>query len=204
MAAVDPEPRRPSAQEVTQVVDILVSAFYLDPTWMWAFPDPDLRAEQHRRVWTILVESALHYPWVWLTEGNTATSVWIPPGGVDLSEEGGVALERAVNEILGPDAGRVMEGMERFEQARPHDVPHYYLTLIGTNTANRGHGYGLGLLADNLRHIDQERMPCYLEASNPANVDLYGRHGFEVVGSITMPSGGPEVATMWRDPSPAA
>ena len=80
-------------QEGRDVVAILVSAFYDDPTWSWAFPDPSLRAEQHRRLWGLFVDGAMRYPWVWLTPGNTATSVWIPPNGTDLSQEQEAALE---------------------------------------------------------------------------------------------------------------
>lgn len=45
-------------------------------------------------------------------------------------------------------------------------------------------------------------MPSYLEASNPANVPLYMRHGFEVLDLFTVPEGGPEVFTMWRAHTP--
>jgi L-amino acid N-acyltransferase YncA len=55
------------------------------------------------------------------------------------------------------------------------------------------------LLGENLRLIDAAGMPAYLEASNPANVALYERHGFEVRGSFKLPVAGPEVFTMWRD-----
>jgi ribosomal protein S18 acetylase RimI-like enzyme len=54
-------------------------------------------------------------------------------------------------------------------------------------------------LAGNLRRIDEAGMPAYLEASNPANVALYERHGFKVRGSFTLPGDGPEVFTMWRE-----
>jgi hypothetical protein len=57
MAAEDlRHPRMASAQDRGDVIAILVSAFYDDPTWSWAFPDPSLRAEQHRRFWGLFVE----------------------------------------------------------------------------------------------------------------------------------------------------
>jgi ribosomal protein S18 acetylase RimI-like enzyme len=59
----------------------------------------------------------------------------------------------------------------------------------------------LGLLAANLRRLDAEASPAYLEASNPANVALYERYGFQVRGSFALPEGGPTVCTMWRVPS---
>ena len=42
-------------------------------------------------------------------------------------------------------------------------------------------------------------MPAYLEASNPANVPLYQRHGFELAGAFDLPDFGPTVHTMWRE-----
>jgi len=186
-------------QDRDDVVAILVSAFYDDPTWSWAFPNPSLRAEQHRRLWGLFVDGAMRYPWVWLTPGNTATSVWIPPNGTDLSEEQEAALEPTIVEMLGADASAVIHAFELFDRAHPREVPHFYLSLLATSAAHRGRGYGLGLLAGNMRLIDEAGKPAYLEASNPANVALYSRHGFEVRGSFKLPGDWPEVFTMWRD-----
>jgi len=184
---------------VDDVVAVLLSAFHEDPVWSWAFPDPDLRAEQHRRLWRLFVQGAMRFPWVWLTRDSTATSVWIPPGGTELSDEQEPELEKAVEEMLGADAPRVLETLDLFEQAHPRDVPHFYLSLLGTAAEHRGHGYGLELLAENLREVDATGMPAYLEASNTANVPLYARYGFVVRDSFCTPCGGPEVVTMWRE-----
>ena len=199
MAAEDLSLRVASPQDWGDVVAILVSAFYDDPTWSWAFPNPSLRAEQHRRLWGLFVEGAMRYPLVWLTPGNTATSVWIPPNGTDLSEEQEAALEPTIVEMLGADASPVIHAVELFDRAHPREVPHFYLSLLGTSAAHRGRGYGLALLAENLRRIDEAGMPAYLEASNPANVALYERKGFEVRGSFKLPGDGPEVFRIWRD-----
>ena len=199
MAAEDLSPRVASPHDRDVVVSILVSAFHDDPTWSWAFPDPSLRAEQHRRLWGLFVEGAMRYRWVWLTPGNTAASVWIPPNGTELSQEQEAALEPTIVEMLGADAAQVIHAFELFDRAHPREVPHFYLSLLGTRVEHRGRGYGLGLLAENLRLIDDSGRPAYLEASNPANVALYERHGFEVRGSFKLPGDGPEVFTMWRD-----
>jgi ribosomal protein S18 acetylase RimI-like enzyme len=197
-------PRVASRQESADVVEILVSAFHDDPTWSWAFPDPSARAEQHRRWWGLFVDGAMRFPWVWLTQGNTATSVWIPPNETELSDEQEAALEPALVEMLGLKAARVLRAFETFDKAHPQGAPHFYLSLLATSAEHRGHGYGLGLLAENLRQIDEAQMPSYLEASNPANVPLYMRYGFEVLDSFTLPESGPEVFTMWREPSPVS
>jgi len=197
----EPGPRLASPHDADEVVSILVSAFYEDPTWGWAFPDPARRAEQHRRLWGLFVAGAMRYPWVWLTPGNTATSVWIPPEGTEFSPAQESEMEALIVQMCGAgaEAARVMHTHEMFDRAHPRDVPHFYLTLLATRVEHQGHGYGLDLLAENLRLVDQTGMPSYLEASNPANVPLYERHGFTVRGSFTLPGDGPEVFTMWRD-----
>jgi hypothetical protein len=197
--ADEPTARLATPQDSSDVVSILVDAFNDDPTWSWAFPDPAKRAEQHRRLWTMLVDGAMRFPWVWLTQGNTATSVWIPPNETELSEDQMAALEPAIVQMLGTKSSRVLQMLDMFDQAHPRGVPHFYLSLLATRTESRGHGYGLGLLAENLRQIDLAGMPSYLEASNPSNVPLYMRYGFDVLGSFTLPEDGSEVFTMWRE-----
>ena len=189
------------AAGVDECVAILVGAFYDDPLWSWAFPDDSRRHAQHAVVWRLMVEGAIRYPWTWLSAGGAATSVWIPPGGTELSDEAADGLEAVLLDLLGAGAARVQGALAALEEAHPHDRPHFYLSLLGTDPARRGHGHGLRLLADNLREIDALGMPAYLESSNPGNVALYARHGFVPVGLAT-PPGGPDVVTMWRDPQP--
>jgi GNAT superfamily N-acetyltransferase len=190
-------PRAVTPADHDTVVEILVESFYRDPLWGWAFPDDDRRRDQHRALWRMFVEGAARYPFTFLTDGATATSLWVPPGGTEMTDEQVAALEPALGEIVGDGAGRVMEAFDMFEQAHPHDEPHFYLSLLGTHPDHLGHGYGLGLLADNLRMVDEHGMPAYLEASNLANVPLYERYGFVELERVH-PAGGPEVATMWR------
>ena len=40
------------------------------------------------------------------------------------------------------------------------------------------------LMRHALAACDRDRLPAYLESSNPANIPLYERHGFERLGAI--------------------
>ena len=198
MTSTPAGPRRAADTDVDAVVALLVAAFHEDPTWAWAFPDPERRPAQYDVLWRFVVEGAMRYRTVWLTDDATATAVWIPPGGTDLSPEQEAEVPDALVAIAGSGADRVLRALEAFEEAHPRGEPHWFLSLLGTSPAHRGRGLGLGLLAANLQMVDEDRAPAYLEVSNPANVPLYERYGFALHGRFTLPGGGPEVVTMWR------
>ena len=189
-----------TAADLPAVAETMAKAFYDDPVWGWAFPDPERRLEQHRALWGFAVESALGHGWVWLTEGCASAALWIPPGEPELRPEDEERLGPLLVELLGEGAPRVLETYERFEAAHPHGEPHYYLSLLATHPDHSGRGQGMGLLADNLARIDAEGVPAYLESSNPANDHRYERLGFVRCGKFELPEDGPSVTQMWRDP----
>jgi GNAT superfamily N-acetyltransferase len=176
---------------------LLTAAFEHDPLWSWAFPDP-----RHLAIWwRLYLGSALRYPNMWIIGDFAAAAVWIPPGGVELTEAEEERVAPLVRELAGARAPAVMELLARFEAAHPEQPPHYYLSLLGTAPACRGWGLGMALLAETLRRIDAERAPAYLESSNPANDRRYQGVGFSAAGAFTTPDGARRVTTMWRAPA---
>ena len=77
--------------------------------------------------------------------------------------------------------------------------PHWYLPLIGVDPAHQGKGYGDALMANALERCDRDRAPAYLESTNPRNISLYRRHGFEPIGTIQAGSS-PLLVPMLRRP----
>jgi GNAT superfamily N-acetyltransferase len=182
------------------VTELFTLAFYDDPTWSWAFPDPERRIEQQRTWWSLYVHSALPHGWVWVTEDGGAASLWIPPGKPELSPEDEARVRPLLRELLGAHAENVLTLRDRFDSNHPTGEPHYYLSLLGTHPDHRGQGKGMGLLAANLSRIDELGFPAYLESSNRANDYRYERLGFVQVGEFALPGGESTVACMWRDP----
>ena len=85
---------------------------------------------------------------------------------------------------------------EQMGQYHP-DEPHWYLPLIGVDPAQQGKGYGSALLKYALRRCDEDGSPADSESSNPKNIPLYRRHGFEVLGTIQVGSS-PPITPMLR------
>lgn len=183
--------------DLDAVTETLWEAFRDDPLWRWAFPEHD----NLEPWWRLLIESALRYPWVWVVDDYAAASVWIPPGGSELTDDEEQRVEPLLRQLAGARSPLVLELVERFETSHPSDEPHYYLSLLGTHPRFRGRGLGMELLAKNLEAIDAEGMPAYLESSNPDNDERYERLGFVRHGEFSTPDGEHSVTTMWRDPA---
>jgi GNAT superfamily N-acetyltransferase len=188
--------RAASDADVDGVTAVLTSAFEHDPLWRWALPD----MESLEAWWRFYVESAVRYPLVWIAGDFAACSIWIPPGGTELTDEEELRVDPLIRSLAGPRAPDVLELLERFDATHPSGPPHYYLTLLGTAPSHRGQGIGMALLAENLRAYDADGVPSYLESSNPANDRRYAAVGYEPVGSFTTPQGEHTVTTMWRSP----
>ena len=89
---------------------------------------------------------------------------------------------------------------EMMEVANPHDRPHWYLNVIATLPSHQGRGLGARALRPMVERFDAAGEPAYLESSNPRNMTLYRRHGFEELGDpIDLPDG-PSLYPMWREP----
>jgi GNAT superfamily N-acetyltransferase len=180
------------------VVELLARAFYDDPTWRWAFPDPARRLDQLRAWWGLYVHAAVPYGHVRMTADGAAAAVWIPPGRAELPQEDEDKVEPLLRALIGSRADDVLALLDVFEANHPHEPPHHYLSLLGTHPDHRGRGEGMRLLATCLREFDEQGVPAYLESSNSANDRRYERLGFVRVGEFPVPGRG-AVSCMWRE-----
>jgi ribosomal protein S18 acetylase RimI-like enzyme len=193
-------PSRPATlDDLGLVTETLTLAFLHDPVWSVALARPDGSTAHHAPYWRLYVEGSLRYSTVFMTEDASAVSVWVPPGGTDLSDAGEAALERLVQTSLEPDAaGAMFELWERFSANHPRDEPHAYLSLLATHPDHRGQGIGQRLLGEDLARFDADVVPAYLESTNPGNDHRYERVGFRRVGGFRAVLDGAPISTMWR------
>jgi GNAT superfamily N-acetyltransferase len=190
--------RRASAADIDAVTSIVTLAFARDPLWAHAMALPSGGTAHHAVFWRVFVEGALRYPSTGMTGGGEAVSVWIPPGGTEMTPGQEQRLADLASDRLGPTAAAYLQLVSRFDAAHPRGEPHYYLSLLGTHPDHRGKGIGMRLLRHDLEQIDAEHLAAYLESSNPVNDHRYASVGFEPHGEFCFPGGGPVVTTMWR------
>jgi ribosomal protein S18 acetylase RimI-like enzyme len=187
------EVRAASDREQQAVIDVMTLAFSTDPMARWTYPDPATYLAIMPEMVRAFGGNAFAHGTVHVVDGGAAAAMWLPPG-VQPDAERLVALtdEHAPRERQG-DMTQVFEQMGRFHP----EEPCWYLPLIGVDPASQGRGYGSALLRHALVQVDRDKAPAYLESSNPRNVPLYERHGFEALGSIQVGSS-PTVVPMLR------
>jgi GNAT superfamily N-acetyltransferase len=177
------------------VVGVITLAFATDPMARWAFPDPGTYLAVMPQLAAAFGGNGLPHGAAHLIDGGMGAAMWLPPGVNPDAERLTALTDAHVPKERLPDMQRVFEQMDRYH---PPD-PCWYLPLIGVDPAHQGRGCGSALLKYALTRCDRDGMPAYLESSNPRNVPLYQRHGFEIIGQIQAGSS-PTMIPMLRRP----
>ncbi|HEY8618440.1 GNAT family N-acetyltransferase [Phenylobacterium sp.] len=165
--------------EQAAVLDTLTLAFATDPVTRYWWPG----ASDYLRWWPQVLlaqgERGFEAGSVHVTPDYEGAAMWLPPG-VTADPARMAALDMPGTADDERIAGKLREAMEQHHPA----TPHWYLWTLGVDPRRQGRGLGSVLLRHALARIDADGAEAYLEASNPALVPFYERHGFEVAGLI--------------------
>jgi len=175
--------------------EILASAFVDDPTMAWVFPDD--RHRKLRALFGFMVDDALEGLESVHVLDDRAAAAWTPPGTPPWDDARNERFIAHVAEVFHADDLDRLAALDAASQAAHPKEPHWYLGILGARPEAQGTGAGTELLGRTLQLVDRDRLPAYLESSNPRNLTLYLRHGFEVTGDIPI-EGGPSMTAMWR------
>lgn len=189
------EVRVANRAEKRSVIDTIVLAFCADPIIRWLFPDPSVFRETFPEFVDAYGGDAFEHESAHVVEDFSASALWLPPD-VHPDEEALVGLFRSsVPEERQEAAFGALDALQAYHPAEPF----WHLPLVGTEPTQQRNGYGSTLLEYTLERCDRDRNLAYLESTNPANLSLYIRHGFEVLGTIQVGTM-PPLFPMRRDP----
>jgi ribosomal protein S18 acetylase RimI-like enzyme len=172
---------------------VLVLAFTTDPAARWTWPQPESFLRNMPLAARAFGGKSFALCTANAIDGFSGVALWLPPGVTSDEEALGTLIERTAPASIQQDAAGVFEQMASFH---PHE-PHWYLPLIGVDPARQGQRLGDKLMAHALARCDADRLPAYLESSNPRNLGFYQRHGFEILGKIQVGSS-PTIVPMLR------
>jgi ribosomal protein S18 acetylase RimI-like enzyme len=175
------------------MIDTVVLAFAADPVARWNWPDPHQYLASMPSLVRAFGRGAFAHGGAHCTDGYGGAALWLPPGVQPEEAALDDVVQRTVSASIRSDAMAIFEQMARYHPRGPH----WYLPLIGVDPACQGHGHGGALMTYALRQCDQDHLPAYLESTNPRNISLYQRHGFQVIGTIQVGTS-PPLAPMLR------
>lgn len=200
--------RRPHEDETPEVVATLAEAFLDDPVTSFLLHEG--AAPGHGRRGTLVAAlfanrllGGIGIDKVLVADAGeriASAAVWVPPRspdnqGPDYTKVGLVNRLALGEEVMNE---RLIALVPMFELTPK--TPHWYLAFVGTRPSARAQGLASALIEAVTTGCDAEGVGAYLESSDPANVPLYERHGFEVTAEISI-EGGPTVPVMWREPA---
>jgi GNAT superfamily N-acetyltransferase len=189
--------RAARVEDFGELAAMLARAFYDDPVTAWFYPDAERRLRHARRFFGIRLRQLADQKLIFTTPALDGAALWTKPGRWREDMRQSLMLLPMLPVLL-PRIVRSTHAVREIERRHPV-VPHYYLSVLGTEPKQQGGGIGSALLGPVLRSCDSEDVGAYLECSKESNIDFYVRHGFTVTERIELPEG-PPLWLMWREP----
>ncbi len=184
-----------TASDEAGVIGVLTLAFSSDPMARWSPPD----AHQYLTHFPVIAKAfggnAFAQGTAYFADGYAGAALWLPPGFNPDEETMTDVVERTAPDAIKTEIFGVFEEMGKYHPIEPH----WYLPLIGVDPSKQGNGIGSALMKHALIRCDRDGSIAYLESSNPRNISLYKRHGFEVIDEIQV-GGSPTLYPMLRKP----
>jgi ribosomal protein S18 acetylase RimI-like enzyme len=189
------EVRALAADEMDHAIAAIVAAFLTDPAARFAWPGARDYLQSMPLAIREFAGASFQRGTALVSADLRGAALWLPPGAEPDSE----TLEK----VFGDTANRenladLLATFEKMEQAHPKEA-HWYLAMIGVEPNAQGRGLGAQLMHHGVTRCDQAGELAYLETSNPRNIALYRRFGFEVLDEFQIGSA-PLVTSMLRRP----
>ena len=181
-----------SKEDQSTAVNVLLLAFSSDPFQRYLMPDPKIYLENSTIWFSNAVSQSISIEALLGTEDYSGVAVWFPPEHAVQFE----ALEETYKDFPISIRKNIFKYFGEFEKNKPKDT--WYLEYLGVDPMKHSLGLGSLILNNSLSKIDALRQSAYLESSNPRNMSLYERHGFETVNKFQF-GDGPPIHTMFRE-----
>ncbi|PZG02376.1 GNAT family N-acetyltransferase [Micromonospora deserti] len=164
-----------------RVITSLVAAFTKDPVLGYLFPDEATYPQCAAAFFGHLFDKRVHKGTIWTIERGASVAIWDPPAA-----ENDWPDDILVAQLPADALTRVRAYDEAVHAALPA-APFWYLGVLGTHPDNAGRRWGHAVMRMGLHRAAADGLPAILETSNPDNVEVYRRAGWEVVHALTEP-----------------
>lgn len=164
-----------------RVVSSLVASFPKDPVLRYLFPDEGTYPLYAATFFGHLFDKRVQKGTIWTIERGASTAIWEPP------TTGNASSDDDLSAHLPADALARVRAYDRAVHAALPTSPFWYLGVLGTHPDSAGRRWGHAVMDAGLSRAVADGLPAVLETSNPANVEVYRRAGWQVVRTLTEP-----------------
>jgi ribosomal protein S18 acetylase RimI-like enzyme len=164
-----------------RVLTSLVAAFVADPVLRYLFPDDAGYPRYAAAFFGRLFDRRVHLGTIWTVGHGASVAMWDPP------EPPEVPSDDTITAQLPADAFTRLNVYNDAVHAALPDGPYWYLGVLGTHPDHAGKRWGRAVMSAGLRRAQADGLPAVLETSNPGNVAVYRRAGWEVERTVTAP-----------------
>lgn len=168
------------ASDKDNAICTLTLAFSMDPMVRWSIPQPAKYLAVFPAIAIAFGGTSFERKTAYVAEDFSGAALWLPPGATSDEEALLEVFDQNVGNEVKQDLPGIFQQMEKFRPTQPH----WYLPMIGVDPTSQGTGIGSAMMTEALKVVDEDGLIAYLESSNPQNISLYERHGFEVIGEI--------------------
>lgn len=167
-------------------MDSLVAAFAKDPVLRHLFPDDATYPQYAAAFFGHLFDKRVGQGTVWTVGQGASLAMWDAPDAI-----GGPPGDALADQLPADALDRVNAYEEAVHAALPAG-PFWYLGVLATHPDHAGRRWGHAVMEAGLRRAAADGLPAILETSNPGNVAVYRRAGWEVTQTVTA-----EPLTIW-------
>ncbi len=179
-------------EEQAAAVNTLLLAFSVDPFQRYLMPNPSIFLRNSTLWFKNAASQSISINALLGTNDLSGVAIWFPPDYIVEFDD----IEETFQDLPENSKKDIFRYFNEFEESKPKDA--WYLEYLGVDPHCHSRGLGSMLLKKSLEKIDKLHQPAYLESSNPRNMTLYERHGFETIKKIQFGEG-PPMHTMFRE-----
>ncbi len=187
-AVIDVSPQRLSPDnvmtipeaETSRAINCLLLAFAADPLFRYIYDDPQDYVAGFPKFVSNCSRASFRHGTAYASGDYRSVALWSAPGARCSADTRAKTISRNVPAHRQAELSRVLALMD---EARLNE-PHWYLSYLGVEPSKQGTGVGSLLMAEVLAQVDKEKLPAFLESSNPQNIPFYERHGFVCLDPI--------------------
>ncbi len=185
-----------TSRDEREAVASLAAAFAAYPLFPQLCPDARRQPRVIAGFCRLLFRISVRAGGVFATADRSAVACALPPGSEWPSEwayvrSGALPLLWQLGFRNGYWFAQLGPAFDAARRKHLRDRPHWYLHLLGVRPEMQGKGLSRAVMQPIFAAADKNHVPVYLETLPEANVAIYRKMGFDLLGRSELPGGLP-------------